>query len=152
MVSAEIFQSNGKVLRFNRASFSGREKITYMGEGSLGAKARGLARISPVLENKIGPLFRPIIDVDIPLLTVVATDYFDDFVGRDNLLDSARSAMADEQIALAFAQVDLPAELAADLRAFLAQVRVPLAVRSSSLLEDAMGEPFAGVYATVMGQ
>jgi len=102
------------------------------------------------LENKIAPLFRQIINVDIPLLTVIATDFFDSFVNRNNLLDLARTATNDDQIALAFQQAELPVELVADLRAFLTKIHFPLAVRSSSLLEDTMGEPFAGIYATVM--
>jgi len=143
-------QSDGRVIRFDRASFSDRERFTYMGAGSLGAKAHGLARISEVLENKITPLFRPTINVDIPLLTVIATDLFDSFMSCNSLLDIAHTGTNDEQIALAFQQAELPVELVADLRAFLAEIRVPLAIRSSSLLEDAMGEPFAGVYATAM--
>jgi hypothetical protein len=150
MAFSEGNQSKGKVNRFDRASFSGQEKFTSMGAGSLGAKAHGLARISEVLENKIAPLFRPTIIIDIPLLTVIATDFFDSFISRNDLPDIAHTATNDEQIALAFQQADLPVELVADLRAFLERIRIPLAIRSSSLLEDAMGEPFAGVYATAM--
>ena len=143
-------QPDGALVRFDRASFSYRDRFTYMGAGSLGAKAHGLARVSGVLENKIAPLFRTTINVEIPLLTVIATDFFDSFMSRNNLLDVAGAATNDEQISSAFQQAELPVELIADLRAFLAQIRVPLAIRSSSLLEDAMGEPFAGVYSTAM--
>ena len=60
MAFSEGNQSNGKVMRFDRASFSYRDRFTYMGAGSLGAKAHGLARVSGVLENKIAPLFAPL--------------------------------------------------------------------------------------------
>ncbi len=150
MVLMRKNQSSGRVIRFDPGSFSGTEKFTYMGDGSLGAKANGLAHISDIIENKIAPLFRPTINIEIPLLTVIASDFFDSFMSRNNLLDMVNMATSDDRIAQAFLRAELPPELVHDLRAFLTQIRVPLAVRSSSLLEDAMGEPFAGVYSTVM--
>jgi len=150
LVSMERNQSYSKVTQFDRASFSGQEKFTYMGTGELGAKARGLALVSEILENNIASLFRPKINADIPLLTVIAGDHFDAFMNRQKLVDIAHSEANDERIAVAFQQAELPSELVEDLRAFLAQIQVPLAIRSSSLLEDAIGEPFAGIYATTM--
>jgi len=143
-------QSAGTVTRFDRASYSDRERFTYMGTGSLGAKAHGLAGIKGVLENKIAPLFKSAIQVDIPLLTVIATDFFDLFMEENSLFETVSCSLPDEQIVDAFQRAELPAQLVLDLRAFVAQIRVPLAVRSSSLLEDAMDEPLAGVYATKM--
>lgn len=116
----------------------------------MGAKARGLAGIKAIIENKIAPLFRPAIQVEIPPLTVIATDYFDLFMEQNKLLGTVSSAPSDVHIAHAFQKAELPASLVDDLRIFIAQVRLPLAIRSSSLLEDAMHEPFAGVYATRM--
>ncbi len=86
----------------------------------------------------------------IPTLTVVATDMFDAFMERNRLHEMAYSDMADDRIANAFQKADLPTELLGDLRALIQKVHQPLAVRSSSLLEDALYRPFAGVYETKM--
>lgn len=141
---------NGMLSPFDGKTFCNDVRFAYIGGGSLGAKARGLANILATIENKTAPLFRPAIDIEIPSLTVIATDYFDLFLEQNRLLEAVSSAASDAQIAGAFQRADLPASLVDDLRAFIAQVRVPLAIRSSSLLEDAMHEPFAGVYATRM--
>ena len=142
--------SAGASTRFDRASFSGREPFTCTASGSLGAKARGLACIKEIVEKEVAPRFEPALRVEVPLTMVIGADAFDLFVERNELSDLARSDAADQQIAAAFSRAVLPDSVAADLRAFLDRVRVPLAVRSSSLLEDAVSEPFAGVYATKM--
>lgn len=135
---------------FDRAFFTGKESLTRIGDGSLGAKARGLARIRAAIENDIAPRFLPGLEIEIPFLTVIATDYFDLFIDQYELRTMVSSAESDAQIARAFQSATLPDSLVRDLSAFISGVRVPLAVRSSSLLEDAMHEPFAGVYATRM--
>ena len=83
-------------------------------------------------------------------MCVVATDFFDEFISQNNLLDVVRSAPADDRIAEAFQRAALPPRLVGDLRALAEEARTPLAVRSSSLLEDAMHHPFAGVYASLL--
>lgn len=138
------------VCRFEGRSFSGKERFTHIGDGSLGAKARGLAGIMATIDNRIAPIFKPAIEIEIPSLTVIATDYFDMFLEQNNLLESVSSAASDTDVARIFQESELPGSLVNDLRAFITKVHVPLAVRSSSLLEDAMHEPFAGVYATRM--
>ena len=92
----------------------------------------------------------PSVRLDVPAMTVISTDYFDELIARYGLSPGALGASTDDRIALAFQQADLPTELVGDLRAIAEEVCLPLAVRSSSLLEDALGEPFAGVYATKM--
>ncbi len=92
----------------------------------------------------------PSVRLDVPAMTVISTDYFDELIARNGLSPGSLGASTDDRIALAFQQADLPAELVGDLRAVAEEVCLPLAVRSSSLLEDALGEPFAGVYATKM--
>src|SRR5512136_749824 len=136
--------------RFDRVSFSARDRFTSMGGGSIGAKARGLAAVVGFLEHEIAAAYEPAIEVGIPALAVVATDHFDRFLRQNDLLDVAASPLADESLAAAFRRAVLPADLIADLRAWLDQVHAPLAVRSSSQLEDAVSEPFAGVYLTRM--
>jgi hypothetical protein len=141
---------SSSITPFDRHFFSGREKFTIMGQGSLGGKAHGLALMRDILKTKLAPFFIPEIEVSIPTLTVITTELFDLFVKQNNLSEVAFSSLRDDQIATAFQKADLPAQVVGDLRALVAQVHTPLAVRSSSLLEDAIFEPFASVYATKM--
>jgi hypothetical protein len=138
------------IASFDRRFFTGQEKFTTIGQGELGGKARGLALMRSVLESRLAERFRPEIEISIPTLTVITTDLFDLFVRQNGLVDVAFSNLRDDLIAGIFQKSDLPAQLVGDLRALVAQVRTPLAVRSSSLLEDAMFEPFASVYSTKM--
>jgi hypothetical protein len=138
------------VAPFDRRFFSGREKFTAIGHGELGGKARGLALIKDVLAARLSPRFQPRIEIGVPTLTVITTEMFDLFMSRNNLREAVAEGLRDDQIASLFLNAELPAQLVGDLRALVAQVHSPLAVRSSSLLEDAMFEPFASVYATKM--
>jgi hypothetical protein len=138
------------LIPFDRHFFTGKEKFTLIGKKSLGGKAHGLARMHKILETQIGPQFSPEIQVVIPTLTVIATDFFDLFMKENNLHELAFSSLRDDLIAQAFQKAELPAQLVGDLRALIGQAHTPLAVRSSSMLEDAMFEPFASVYATKM--
>ena len=135
---------------FDRRFFTGREKFTAIGRGAVGGKAHGLALMRDVLESRLAADFRPDIEVSVPTLTVITTEFFDLFMAQNRLAEVAQSGARDDLIAAAFQKADLPAQLVGDLRALIAQVRTPLAVRSSSLLEDAIFEPFASVYATKM--
>ena len=92
----------------------------------------------------------PEFTIDIPWFWVIATDWFDRFMEQNRLYDIALSDTRDPHMANAFQKAELPAELTEELKNLIAEVHVPLAVRSSSLLEDALQEPFAGVYATKM--
>jgi hypothetical protein len=134
---------------FNRRFFTGEEKFTYIGQGSMGGKAQGLADIKDVLAD-LNPQFAPDFEIDIPTLTVIATNFFDLFLKNNHLHNFAYSDTRDDQIAHAFQRAELPPQLVGDLRALISQVNSPLAIRSSSMLEDAMYEPFASVYATKM--
>ena len=135
---------------FDRRFFESREDFSVIGSGSLGGKALGLASIQRMLEAEWRAADHPDFEVVIPRLTVLATDHFDRFMHENALWEIARSGEADERIAHAFQRANLPADVVGDLRALVEGVRQPLAVRSSSLLEDALGRPFAGVYATKM--
>ena len=135
---------------FDRRFFTGAEKFTAIGRGPLGGKAHGLALIKDILEEELAASCRPDIDVVVPTLTVVTADFFDQFMRQNGLYEVALSSDRDDRIALAFQKASLPAQLVGDLRALIEQVTSPLAIRSSSLLEDAIFEPFASVYATKM--
>jgi hypothetical protein len=136
--------------RFDRHFFTSEQQFTYIGSGSLGGKAQGLAYLKETLEEGTAARYLPDIVVGIPTLTVIAADHFDLFLENNDLYDVALSGARDDVIARAFQKAELPPQLVGDLRALVAQVHTPLAIRSSSMLEDAMFEPFASVYKTKM--
>ena len=135
---------------FDRRFLDGREPVTRLGSGSIGGKAGGLAFIRSALAAGIDPAAFSSIAVDIPRMAVIATDFFDQFVAANRLDSLPIDELPDQDIALAFQAGNLPVELVGDLRALVGGVHTPLAVRSSSLLEDALYRPFAGVYGTKM--
>jgi CheY-like chemotaxis protein len=121
-----------------------------IGSGSLGGKARGLAFVRHLLrKSRITRRF-PGIRISVPPAVVLATDVFDQFIAENNLLDFALHCEDDEKICSTFLAAQLPDALNEDLRSFLREVKHPLAVRSSSLLEDSQYQPFTGVYETFM--
>jgi len=143
--------SENKLLPFNRSKFlNAEDKLTYIGSGAIGGKAHGLAGINNIIRTELNNTKYPGIKVGIPAMTVIRTDIFDAFMNRNNLYEIAMSDATDDRIAHAFQKADLPFEVLGDLRALISQVHSPLAIRSSSMLEDAMHEPFAGIYETKM--
>jgi hypothetical protein len=138
------------VPRFDRRFVDPAERFSAIGSGALGGKAAGLREARAVLAAALDRAAHPAFDVDVPTLTVIRTDFFDRFLEQNDLLPIIASGAPDDRLAHAFQRAQLPAELVGDLRALVNQVRTPLAVRSSSLLEDALKQPFAGVYGTKM--
>jgi len=136
--------------QFDRNFFEKDKDFTCIGEGALGGKAAGLAFIKKNIESRISSSDFPGIDIRIPQSAVIRTDVFDSFMERNSLYDIAYSEETDERIARAFIEAELPAEILGSLRFLIKGVAQPLAIRSSSLLEDAKYEPFAGIYATKM--
>jgi hypothetical protein len=136
--------------RFDRRSVELRAPFSRIGSGRLGGKAQGLVFIRETIESRLDGDTFPGITIDIPPLAVVATDVFDAFMEGNGLYEIANAELSDDEIANAFQQADLPQEIVGDLEALIDQVHTPLAVRSSSLLEDDRFEPFAGVYQTKM--
>lgn len=136
--------------RFERKFWDGRFCCTQIGSGPMGGKASGLVFIKDLLAEQIPPGSFPDVEIHVPTMAVIATDSFDQFMAENRLADLHFAEMPDDRIAHAFQRADLPMELLGDLRALTVEVKTPLAVRSSSLLEDALGRPFAGVYATKM--
>jgi hypothetical protein len=135
---------------FDRKFWDGTFRCTQIGSGSIGGKASGLVLIKDLLAENIDPASFPDVDINVPTMAVIATDSFDQFIAQNRLAGLPFEEMSDDRIAHAFQRGDLPVELAGDLRALIVQVKTPLAIRSSSLLEDALERPFAGVYATKM--
>jgi hypothetical protein len=117
-----------------------------------GGKGRGLAFMEQMLKrhtDRIDAAFGNA-SIRIPPTVVLCTDLFDEFMETNNLYPTALSDIPDERMLTCFLKASLPARLTADFAAFLETVRRPIAVRSSSLLEDSLNQPFAGVYATCM--
>jgi len=139
-----------ELVDFSRSFLDPETPLARIGKGELGGKAHGLALIREVLREAFGSSRFPGMAVDIPSLAVVCTGVFDEFMERNGLHEIAQSDLPDDRLARSFQKGDLPFEILGDLRALVNQVQTPLAVRSSSLLEDAKKEPFAGVYATKM--
>ena len=135
---------------FDRKFWDGTFRCTQIGTGALGGKAGGLVFIKDLLAQHIHPASFPAIEINVPTMAVIATDFFDEFMSQNRLADLTFDELPDGRIAHAFQKADLPMELLGDLRALTMQVKTPLAIRSSSLLEDALERPFAGVYATKM--
>lgn len=121
-----------------------------IGSGSLGGKARGLAFIRHLLRTRRIAKRFPGVRISVPPAVVIATDMFDQFLLENNLGDFALHCNDDGEIQQRFLDCPLPGPLTEDLKAFLEEVRYPLAVRSSSLLEDSQYQPFTGVYETFM--
>jgi CheY-like chemotaxis protein len=121
-----------------------------IGSGSLGGKARGLAFVRHLLRKSRMTRRFPGVRISVPPAVVLATDVFDQFVVENNLLDFALHCEEDAEIQRKFLATPLSPSLTDDLKSFLAEVHHPLAVRSSSLLEDSQYQPFTGVYETFM--
>ncbi len=135
---------------YNRVFLDPYSPVTRIGRGSLGGKAQGLVLLREALLSGLNPLAFPGITIDIPVMAVLCTEVFSAFLKFNHLDVDALADLPDERIAQAFQKADLPFEILGDLRSLIGQVHFPLAIRSSSLLEDAVNQPFAGIYATKM--
>ena len=140
----------GVVAVFDRMKFDAYSHFARIGEGSLGGKGRGLAFLDNII--KTHPEFNSFqgATVQIPKTVVLCTDIFDQFMEQNNLYQIALSDAPDEEILHHFLHAQLPDSLIADFFTFFEAVKSPIAIRSSSLLEDAHYQPFAGIYSTYM--
>ena len=138
------------VTRSNRNFYSEEDDFTYIGNGELGGKAKGLAFIKEKITSHYKGIKSSPFLVYIPRLTVITTEFFTIFMKQNNLYEIALSDSSDERIAHHFLKAYLPSHLNGELWALIAKVNTPLAVRSSSLLEDSINSPFAGIYETKM--
>ncbi|MDZ7667131.1 MAG: PEP/pyruvate-binding domain-containing protein [Desulfotignum sp.] len=143
----------GQVIEFDSKQFDSDTGFMKIGNGSLGGKARGLAFMASQIkqDNELIQKF-PDVDIHIPQTFVIATDGFKMFIEDNNLaqlLDSDRN-LSDDMVVKAFIQARFPDWLKNNLKVYLEHVTYPIAVRSSSLFEDAHYQPFAGLYKTYM--
>lgn len=143
-------KNRGVVAIFKRDRFDKYSNFARIGNGSLGGKGRGLAFIDAMIKRN--PTFDNIegVNVTVPKTVVLCTDIFDTFMESNNLYQIALSDISDEEILEHFLKAKLPEELKPDFLAFFDVVGKPIAVRSSSLLEDSHYQPFAGIYSTYM--
>lgn len=149
IVQYRRMKNTGVVAIYQKDRFDEYSNFARIGDGSLGGKGRGLAFIGamvkryPVLEHEN-------FAVTIPKTVVICTDIFDEFMDTNELYPVALSEIDDDTILKYFLRASLPARLIEDLMAFFDVVKSPIAVRSSSLLEDSHYQPFAGIYSTYM--
>ncbi len=140
----------GVIAHFDKETYGRHIWFSRLGDGSLGGKARGLAFLnSLVYKHRLSDKY-PSVKISIPRTIVIATDYFDQFIIENDLQYVIDSDISDEEILSEFVSSRLPEALVEELRVFVDTTRSPLAVRSSSKLEDSSYQPFAGVYSTYM--
>ena len=144
-------RQKGVVVNFEAGGFDLDTDFFKIGKGSLGGKARGLAFMANLLQRvtEIHKTY-PGVKLGIPQSLVITTDGFDAFVGENDLKHFATNDAPDAEVAAAFGKAVFPQTIADDLRAYLTRITYPLAVRSSSLLEDAKFRAYAGLYRTYM--
>ena len=143
-------QGTGVIAKFDNANYNDTIRFARLGDGSLGGKARGLAFLNHILHKY--NLYDKWEDVRItvPRTIVITTDWFDRFIVENGLQYVISSDISDSEILSEFVASTLPTELTESLRVFIRTVHKPLAIRSSSKLEDSYYQPFAGVYSTYM--
>ena len=150
IVKYRKMKNRGVVAIFRQDRFDHYSNFARIGQGSLGGKGRGLAFIDSIIKkNTVCDNFDGI-TISIPRTVVLCTDIFDEFMESNQLYPIALSDMPDEEILRHFLRATLPARIREDLKALLQVVDTPIAVRSSSLLEDSHYQPFAGIYSTYM--
>ncbi|MDE5999470.1 MAG: PEP/pyruvate-binding domain-containing protein, partial [Bacteroidaceae bacterium] len=150
IVSYRKMKNRGVVAIFHRDRFDSYSQFARIGEGSLGGKGRGLAFLDNIIKRRIDLNEYDNASVQIPKTVVLCTDIFDRFMESNSLYEVALSDIPDEEILQHFLHGRLPQELADDLMSFMDVVNGPVAIRSSSLLEDSHYQPFAGIYSTYM--
>jgi hypothetical protein len=146
------WRQKGVVAEFKASSFDpDTSDFVKIGQGSLGGKARGLAFMTALLqENPRIHESYPEVSIEIPKTLVICTDGFESFVSQNRLEYFGKEDFTDDVIMEAFLEAEMPEWLVRELEAYLAQIKYPLSVRSSSLLEDAQFQPYAGLYNTFM--
>lgn len=150
IVKYRKMKNRGVVAVFRKDRFDHYSNFARIGQGSLGGKGRGLAFVDHIIKrNPVCDNFNGI-TISIPRTVVLCTDIFDEFMAENDLYPIALSDAPNSRILEAFLQAKLPTHVKEDFYALFDVVDRPLAIRSSSLLEDSHYQPFAGVYSTYM--
>ena len=149
IVQYRRMKNSGVVAIYKKERFDEYSNFARIGDGSLGGKGRGLAFIGAMIK-RYPKLEQENFEVNIPKTVVICTDIFDEFMETNELYPVALSDVDDDTILKYFLRASLPSRLIEDLMAFSEVVKGPIAIRSSSLLEDSHYQPFAGIYSTYM--
>lgn len=145
-----INKARGVIADFDRERYDEYLQFARIGEGSIGGKARGLAFLDSLIKrNRLTDRYEDMV-ISIPRTVVLGTDIFDEFMEENNLYEIALSDRSDKDILARFVKSRLPYRIHEDLYRFISCVNNPIAIRSSSLLEDSHYQPFAGIYSTYM--
>ncbi|HPS51149.1 MAG TPA: PEP/pyruvate-binding domain-containing protein [Bacteroidales bacterium] len=145
-----INKARGVIAEFDRERYDEYLQFARIGEGSIGGKARGLAFLDSLIKrNRLTDRYENVV-ISIPRTVVLGTDIFDEFMEENNLYEVALSDRSDKEILARFVKSRLPYRIHEDLYRFISCVNNPIAIRSSSLLEDSHYQPFAGIYSTYM--
>ena len=143
-------QNDKDIINFSIDKLKHNIPFLRIGKGSLGGKARGLLFMNRIIaESEINDKF-PDVNIRIPKAVVIGTEEFDKFINDNDLMDRALSLKTNSEITALFLTKSLPPKLVSTLDKFLKQIKFPIAVRSSSLLEDSQYQPLAGLYSTFM--
>lgn len=143
-------KQRGQITDFARRRFDLQSEFVRIGGGSLGGKGRGLAYVNALLNQYQLEDFFEDVHISIPLSAVVGTDVFDEFMEKNKLFEIALSKSSDNDIIKSFLKGKFPKSILADFDALLEELDYPLAIRSSSMLEDSHLQTFAGLYDTYM--
>ena len=138
----------GVITDFSRDNYDGQAEFLRIGEGSLGGKGRGLAFVNNLINRYPVYYAFPGTRISVPRSAVICTGFFDQFMESNELTEFALGDHSDEEIIETFTNATIPLDLEEDLTSFLANAEYPLAVRSSSLLEDSHYQPFVGIFDT----
>jgi len=142
--------NQASITHFSRKIDDPNIKITRIGSGALGGKARGIAFIAKILSKYLHNNPFPDLKITIPRSIVLSTEVFDYFVKKNDLHNLDFTHLSDERISAKFMKTSLPPTILGDLRAFIRNTRKPLIARSSGLLEDSLMQPFAGIYSSML--
>ncbi|MCD6597614.1 MAG: phosphoenolpyruvate synthase [Bacteroidales bacterium] len=143
-------KGRGVIAKFDKSTYDEYLIFSRIGNGSIGGKARGLAFLNSIIKrNKLYSKYDNVL-VTIPRTVVISTDVFDEFMESNNLFKVGLSDLPDKEILKIFLKAKLPGWLHQDLYAIIEVISTPVAVRSSSKLEDSYYQPFAGIYSTYM--
>ena len=149
--SYRAMRQRGIITDFNKETFDPESSFARIGGGSLGGKARGLGFVNTLINDYNVRDTHENVTISVPAAVVIGTEIFDQFLDTNNLRSFALNCDDDSEITKRFLEAErFPEDILGDLAAFLQIIHTPLAVRSSSLLEDSQYHPFAGVYETYM--
>ncbi|MFO7792926.1 MAG: PEP/pyruvate-binding domain-containing protein [Candidatus Saliniplasma sp.] len=140
----------GSISNFERKGEDHPAKISRIGKGALGGKARGIAFMAKILSRYVTDEMFEGLHITVPRSVVLSTDIYEKFIQKNDLVTDYIENTSDERISSKFIDRALPATVIGDLRSFVRKTRTPLIVRSSGVLEDSMMQPFAGIYSSVL--